>query len=397
MRQNPSHRIPLHRLPHHPFLNPDLSIEPRSRNNSGTLTSTQKSRPETQHPSTRSKLTSQRYPAYLSRVSDSDSVGLQWPDHKHQPKRDYLSDTWKPHEDLDFASAARRVNSAPTIYPQVAPCSPFLALKREDYQITGSNSRTGSKICTPALTADDSFTSTVSGGALADNISESDVDAINLDSYPLLQNPKARRSLTPPDIKKALEGQTVLPISIPPLPVKIPKASEIQVQGSQPSQAVPQTEKLPMKLSVPYETDLTGQLTPLTTDYLTPQTQKVLKGQVTVLPSKSLLVDLREGERRERRKGNEVLVISPDGTTIKIHSAPHLSTPCCLVEPIAEYGLVSLPHEYVAQYSDASKVVNHMKQRIPKVSGILTAWLLVRRANRWMHSSSRTDQKASAR
>ena len=55
----------------------------------------------------------------------------------------------------------------------------------------------------------------------------------------------------------------------------------------------------------------------LTTTYLTPQTQKLIKGQLIVLPSRSLLVDFREGERRKHRKGDEVLVVSEDGLQVR--------------------------------------------------------------------------------
>lgn len=40
-------------------------------------------------------------------------------------------------------------------------------------------------------------------------------------------------------------------------------------------------------------------------------------GQITVLLSKSLVVDLREGERRIGRKGDEVLVIDADGGRVR--------------------------------------------------------------------------------
>ena len=53
---------------------------------------------------------------------------------------------------------------------------------------------------------------------------------------------------------------------------------------------------------------------------------------------------------------------------IKVFSAPHLSTPCCLAEPLAEHEWASLPRTYWHLYDDASKVVNHLKERVPKVS-----------------------------
>lgn len=56
---------------------------------------------------------------------------------------------------------------------------------------------------------------------------------------------------------------------------------------------------------------------PLNTTYLVPQTRKVVKGQLTILPSRSLLVDFREGDRRKGQKGNEVLLICPDGLEVR--------------------------------------------------------------------------------
>lgn len=50
-----------------------------------------------------------------------------------------------------------------------------------------------------------------------------------------------------------------------------------------------------------------------------------------------------------------------------MYAAPHLSTPCCLAEPLAEYGVAGLPQVYAAQYADAVRVVEKLKRRIPKV------------------------------
>lgn len=57
---------------------------------------------------------------------------------------------------------------------------------------------------------------------------------------------------------------------------------------------------------------------PFDTSFLPPQTQKVARGQLVVLPSKTLLVDFREGERRQGRQGVEVLTVSPDGEEVCI-------------------------------------------------------------------------------
>lgn len=55
---------------------------------------------------------------------------------------------------------------------------------------------------------------------------------------------------------------------------------------------------------------------PFNTSFLPPQTHKVARGQLVVLPSRTLLVDFREGERRQGRQGVEVLTISPNGEEV---------------------------------------------------------------------------------
>ena len=107
--------------------------------------------------------------------------------------------------------------------------------------------------------------------------------------------------------------------------------------------------------------------TRLTTAYLTPQTHKVSKGQLTILPSMSLLIDFREGQRRNGHKGVEVLCISPDGLQVAVYSAPHLSSPCCLAESSAIYQVQDLPHSYRKQYEEAARIVDQLKRRIPRV------------------------------
>ncbi|KZT19518.1 kinase-like protein [Neolentinus lepideus HHB14362 ss-1] len=106
-----------------------------------------------------------------------------------------------------------------------------------------------------------------------------------------------------------------------------------------------------------------------TTGHLQPQTHKLSCGQISVLAqTRSVLVDLRERERRKGRKGDKVLVIHADGHKIEVYDAPHLSTPCCLVEPAATYTLDNLPQEYWKQYGDAGSVLRQIKQRTPKLT-----------------------------
>jgi len=63
--------------------------------------------------------------------------------------------------------------------------------------------------------------------------------------------------------------------------------------------------------------------TPFNASFLPPQTHKVARGQLVILPSRTLLVDFREGERRQGRQGVEVLTVSPDGKEVwLIHAWP---------------------------------------------------------------------------
>ncbi|KAJ7044059.1 hypothetical protein C8F04DRAFT_688068 [Mycena alexandri] len=107
---------------------------------------------------------------------------------------------------------------------------------------------------------------------------------------------------------------------------------------------------------------------PFTTALLSQETHKTVHGPISVLPSHSLLVDLREGERRRGQKGTEVLVIDSQGTKIEVYSAPHLSTPCCLAEPTKRYTIEDLPSTYWRQYNDAALLVERIKQRTPKLT-----------------------------
>lgn len=119
----------------------------------------------------------------------------------------------------------------------------------------------------------------------------------------------------------------------------------------------------------PHDPGLCGESTrePLSTSLLAPKTHKLAGGQLAILPSRSVLVDFREGERRKGKKGEEVMVVSPNGDQIHLFSAPHLSTPCCLAEPIATYSLGDLPADQYKLYEQAKKVIEHIKRNVTKV------------------------------
>ena len=53
------------------------------------------------------------------------------------------------------------------------------------------------------------------------------------------------------------------------------------------------------------------------TSFLPPQAHKVARGQLVILPSRTLLVDFREGERRQGRQGVEVFTVSPNGEEVQ--------------------------------------------------------------------------------
>ncbi|PIL36249.1 transporter [Ganoderma sinense ZZ0214-1] len=52
---------------------------------------------------------------------------------------------------------------------------------------------------------------------------------------------------------------------------------------------------------------------------------------------------------------------------VEIYDAPHLSTPCCLAEPVATYVSRVLPTKYAKQYEDAMQIVDRLNARIPKL------------------------------
>ena len=70
----------------------------------------------------------------------------------------------------------------------------------------------------------------------------------------------------------------------------------------------------------PHDPGLCGESTrePLSTSLLPPKTHKLAGGQLAILPSRSVLVDFREGERRKGRKGEEVMVVSPNGDQVSL-------------------------------------------------------------------------------
>ncbi|KAL0060187.1 hypothetical protein AAF712_013034 [Marasmius tenuissimus] len=128
--------------------------------------------------------------------------------------------------------------------------------------------------------------------------------------------------------------------------------------------------------------------TAFSTTLLSPRVHKTVNGQITILPSRSALVDFREGERRRGRRGVEVFVVSPTGhevvlssvlgdgmltiEQVKIYDAPDLNTAPSCVDPNCEsketYELENLPGRFWKSYNDAGVLVARIKQRTPRFS-----------------------------
>ncbi|KZV62449.1 hypothetical protein PENSPDRAFT_758680 [Peniophora sp. CONT] len=179
-------------------------------------------------------------------------------------------------------------------------------------------------------------------GVAAENAHSSDESS--LENEPLLAPPTARTFGAP------RQSQNTAAVAFPTAPAA--SATSVNTLSNQFS-----------KLSA----DVASDRLPWSTLQVPPKTHKTTSGQVVILPSHSTLVDFREGERRKGKKGDEVIVVSADGLTIQVFSAPHLSTPCCLAEPTATYTLSALPVPYYKLYDLARKVIERIKKRIPKL------------------------------
>ncbi|TBU48611.1 kinase-like domain-containing protein [Dichomitus squalens] len=340
LQKVPEDRMPLHRIFTHPFFKPSLITHPLTTervrhgcdDNSGK---------DVLKPYEPSHLSSQRYPALLS----TDPARLRpMTDNKRQLafkfKRAPLEDITNffqddPQDDTSLVPPPRRTASAPAN-------SPLAHLYNED-----------SRPPTPALTTDSGTPSVSSIASLAENQAR----GLGASGVPASPRTELKRVLSDPCGSTKLHLATGAPLS---------------------NQLVPSSHhtKLPMHRIVSQATSSTAvshrgngsvNIARFSTRRLKSQTHKVSRGQLVVLPSKALLVDFREGERRKGYDGKQVLMISSDGDMVEVYDAPHLSTPCCLAEPVAIYTSKQLPPEYAKQYEDAMKIVNQLNARIPKL------------------------------
>ncbi|KAG6918316.1 hypothetical protein DXG01_015174 [Tephrocybe rancida] len=94
--------------------------------------------------------------------------------------------------------------------------------------------------------------------------------------------------------------------------IVLEKGADDQELGVKSISATPSGLQLPIGTERP---------TPLNTSGMGYQTHKAVYGQITILPSHSLLADFRESQRRKGFRGDEVLLIDPDGQKLVLYLA----------------------------------------------------------------------------
>ncbi|KAH9950661.1 kinase-like domain-containing protein [Amylocystis lapponica] len=370
LQVDPDARLSLHQVLSHPFLSPTFRIQPLSI--PSTLSFQPPGRTQTEnafqnfpkpkrYPQSLSKMPSEQHPSERAAENTQEEFT-----HSRKPMadianldlRNVLSNEFPRALRLPAASWTRRVVSA----PQSGRTSTTDHLKPYGSAFTA---RILSVPATPALTVD-------SGSLPSTRSITTVVESYDLGlnkrcrspiAYPLIgvlgrrdvdgPLPKNSRSALPSVVKEHSLKSLSIPEDTKHTAVALPSGhSSLRLHRFPPVSAVSASSNCP---------------TIFTSSYLNPQTHKVSQGQLVVLPSQSILVDFREGERRKGRKGDKVIVVSPNGMMISIYSAPHLSTPCCLAEPDATYSVGDLPGTYCKSYNDAARLVNQLKQRVPKL------------------------------
>ncbi|OCH91233.1 kinase-like protein [Obba rivulosa] len=352
LQLEPTHRIPLHRIPSHPFFNPALPVTP--------LVPLVSHRMQTLHPAPPSlKSGLPRYPQSLSKAAGLSNRRSPVLVGKFAPRAHSVNSGLSSRlrtetiirqnlqqelQERPSGFLARRVASAPETRPlETSPIPTGLI----------------SALPTPALTED--LDSVFSIGSVTPTVAnhapgrENDLDLC----HPLLSRPAS----------SALGGHPTRLNSMPDLAKKDPTKSDTSKISRAVSPLAERNASATQSLSPAVFAALIDRSRPelFSTAYLTPQAHKISQGQLVILPSMSALVDFREGERRKGGKGNEVLVISADGQKVEIH-APHLSTPCCLAEPLATYRYGELPADYRSRYRDASHIADKIRRSIPKLT-----------------------------
>ncbi|KAI0743619.1 kinase-like domain-containing protein [Daedaleopsis nitida] len=367
LQKNASERTPLHRILSHPFFKPCLPVKPLSTPCSSTMsTSTFKSTSPTTGGDSRQTL--KAYPSLLSAnpgrslpLPKTASSIIKLPTiAKRKPLDDitnfYQNDSQDGMELLE--EPTRRLLSAPTV-----PDMPGSVQSRDPYRGEGDLS---SRPPTPALIADSGTPTLSSVATMHEDLDQALSTAPSLRAVSaknFLQAPRSprlqlKRILSDPcapslrTVQSTGESPRTRVISKTTTSTAVSRGRLSAAPIAQDSQIKHQHGKSPRRIN---------------TRRLKPQTHKISRGQVVVLPSRSLLVDFREGERRSGRPGKEVLVVSHDGMQVEVYGAPHLSTPCCLAEPIATYSVDALPGHHMKIYEDAAQVIEQLNSRVPKL------------------------------
>ncbi|KAI0074018.1 kinase-like protein [Panus rudis PR-1116 ss-1] len=348
----PDDRVPLHRILSHPYFNPSLPAKsltlPHLPNGGPPITP--RGHQDKLHPLQSQAGLKPRYPTSLGRAYRPARMPSVRVGSTPSP---LLPEGFTPEKAIP---STRRVFSAPDSWSTSTQWPTGAKLKPQ----ASSDTLTSSDVPT-FHSRTDSVTSTLTSSSL-----EQENTFDELKSHPLLCPPKPARA-------QSRSTRHVVSSSNNKENQAIPISSDTET--AKPSKArIQPSERCSRKRSVPSQSPPISAVslgapppTALNTSYLTQQTHKLAQGQLTVLPSLSVLADLREGERRKGRRGVEVLVISPDGTKIEVHSAPHLSSPCCLTEPIATYTIHELPPSYWKLYNECSRIIQQLKKRIPKL------------------------------
>jgi hypothetical protein len=120
---------------------------------------------------------------------------------------------------------------------------------------------------------------------------------LNFDALENKEKSVLKNEVLPYDV--ALRSQNSIPLDGRQLPMKPPKLSN----------NMNKTHNIPIGTTRPQ---------PINTLLLAPKTHKLASGNLTILPSHSLLVDFRENRRRRGLRGDEVLLISPAGTSVSL-------------------------------------------------------------------------------
>ncbi|KAI0369715.1 kinase-like protein [Pilatotrama ljubarskyi] len=374
LQKNPLDRLPLHRILSHQFFRSSAVTLLTAQVHKGSM-----SQSKLRTTSLTSPRQNKQYPTHLSRHPERPRPvsGPHIKQKEHLPsKRAPLEDITNLYsEDSQFDGGDNLIRDPPTRILSAPACA-----RPRLFSQTRSATVVDSRPAPQVPATDAGATNLFSGDALPVPQRVSGYNAgLRIQSSDFLtERPSPRTQL-----RRMLSDSHALPESrrTVSLPAGRPVLFSRDTEPSKPrvsSQATsatavtqprtPQTgtaEKREPKLAASRVDD--PRIPALDTRRLKPETHKISRGQLVILPSRSLLVDFREGERRKGGRGKEVLVISSNGSTIDIYDAPHLSTPCCLAEPTATYALSQLPQRFTKQYNDAARLVDQLKSRIPKL------------------------------